>query len=334
MISSGRLGLIVGLLIGSLLLGTLGFHWVERWSLFDSFYMALITLSTVGFAEIHPLTEGGRLFASILIILGVASTLVSITLLGDYLIQLELADYFGRRRNHRMLKKVKNHYIVCGLGRVGRSAVRELQRNKVSLVAIDRTSERAGWASERGIPTLVGDSTEDQTLVEAGIHSAKGLIAALSSDADNVYVTLSSRGLNSGLLIAARAADEAAKENLRRAGANTVLTPYTYVGHRLAQSMLRPHVSSFLDVTTVFREADLELDFEQFRVSKASRAVGVSLRESGFREDYDAIVLAVIKSSGGMQFNPRGATRIEAGDILITIGERSKLRRMEVELEG
>ena len=334
MITARRLLLILGLFGGSLAFGTLGFYWIEGWRLFDAFYMALITLSTVGYAELHPLSEAGRLFASVLILVGVTVTLVSITLLGDFIIKLELADYFGRRRNKRMLGKVKNHYIVCGLGRVGRGVIGELQRANAPIIAIDKDHDGAGWASDQGIPTLVGDSTEDGTLIEAHIKEAKGLVAALSSDADNVYVTLSARGLNADLLIAARATNESAEEKLRRAGATTVLTPYTYIGHRLAQSMLRPHVLSFLDIATVFRKSDLELEFEQIRVSESSRVAGKLLQDSNLRDDYGVIVLAVIKPDGGMQFNPLAKTRIEARDVLIAMGERAKLQRMEAELEG
>ncbi len=334
MITARRFLLILGLLGGSLAFGTLGFYWVEGWSLFDAFYMALITLSTVGYAELHPLSEAGRLFASVLILVGVTVTLVSITLLGDFIIKLELADYFGRRRNKRMLGKVKNHYIVCGLGRVGRGVIGELQNANAPIIAIDKDPDGAGWASDQGIPTLVGDSTEDATLIEAHIKAAKGLVAALSSDADNVYVTLSARGLNADLLIAARATDDSAEDKLRRAGATTVLTPYTYIGHRLAQSMLRPHVLSFLDIATVFRDSDLELEFEQIRVSESSRVAGKSLQDADFREDYGVIVLAVIKPDGDMQFNPLATTRIEARDLLIVMGERAKLQGLEAALEG
>ncbi len=332
--ASRPLLLILALLSGSLAFGTLGFYWIEGWSLFESFYMALITLSTVGYAEVHPLSENGRMFGSILILTGVTVTLVSFALLGDFIIKLELADYFGRRRNKRMLGKVKDHYIVCGLGRVGRGVVRELHHSKALVVAIDKDPESARWASDLGIPTLVGDSTKDETLVEAGIRDAKGLAAALSSDADNVYVALSARGVNSELVIAARATDESAEEKLRRAGASTVLTPYTYIGHRLAQSMLRPHVLSFMDIANAFRDSDLELEFEQVRVSESSRVAGRSFQDSRLREDYNVIVLGVIKPDGKTQFSPEATTRIEPRDVLITVGERANLQRMEAELEG
>ena len=233
-----------------------------------------------------------------------------------------------------MLEKLKDHYIVCGLGRVGRGVVQELQHNKAPLVVIDKDAERARWASDMGIPTLIGDSTEDETLIEAGVKGAKGLVAALSSDADNVYVALSARGLNDNLLVAARATSEAAEEKLRRAGATTVFTPYTYIGQRLAQSMLRPHVLSFLDIATVFRKSDLDLEFEQIRVSESSRVAGKSLQDSRFRETYNVIVLAVIKRDGQRQFNPKADTRLEADDVLIAMGERTKLQSLEAELEG
>ena len=315
--------------------GTLGFQMVEGWSLFDSFYMTLITLTTVGYEEVHPLTSNGRVFASFLMLAGVTTILASITILGDMMLKLELADVFGRRRRKRMLKKLSHHYIVCGAGRVGCSVVRELQRNHAKVLLIEFDPERAKWGMEQDVPTLVADATQDATLRNASIETASGLVAAMASDAQNVYVTLSARILNLELLIASRASNEEAEDRLRRAGASTVFTPYTFIGHRLAQSMLRPHVLSFLDIASVFsRSTDLDIEIEEVLVSASSRVASMTLEESRIKPDLGVIVLAVKKPDGKMEFNPAGATRLEPGDVLIAMGERSNLKKLEDRLEG
>ena len=326
---------LLPLLAGVLVFGTAGFRWVEGWEWFDSFYMTLVTLSTVGYEELHLLSQQGRLFASILILTGVTVIFVSIGVLGDFVVKLELADYFGRRRSRRMISKLSGHYIICGLGRVGRGAVQELHCGGAHLVTIDSSPQNARWAIDQEIPTIVGDATQDETLREASIGVAAGLVSALAGDADNVYVALSARVLNPNLLISARASNEQAEEKLRRAGANTVFTPYSFIGHRLAQSMLRPHVTSFLDIASAFeRSAGLELEFEQLKVSASSVVSSKTLEESGIKQKHGAIVMAIVKPGGAMQFNPSGKSVIEPDDVLIVMGERTKLKRLELELES
>jgi voltage-gated potassium channel len=327
-----RLLMIAGILTAAIAIGTFGFYLVEGWSLFDSFYMALITITTVGYGEVHPLTFRGRVFASFLMLIGVTAVFVSIAILGDTLLRLEMMDYFGARRRNRMLKNISNHYIVCGAGRVGRGVVRELLRSRATVVLIDDNSDRASWGNEQGILTLVADATKDETLRQARIDVARGLVAAISSDAENVYVTLSAKVLNSQIHIAARASDDQAEEKLRRAGAETVLTPYSFIGHRLAQSLLRPHVISFLDIASAFRHSDLDLDIEQLQITSQTFVVGKTLDQSRLGKDYGVIVLAVQHQNGVMQFNPPADLRIESEDVLIAMGERSKLTRLEQEL--
>jgi voltage-gated potassium channel len=329
-----RIALALSLMSSVLMMGMLGFHWIEGWTLFDSFYMALTTLATVGYGEIHPLSHTGRIFCSILILTGVTVVFVSIGIMGDLIVQMELVDYFGRNRREKMFSTLSNHYIVCGAGRVGRSVVKELQRNGARIALIDKSPEAAAWGTEHGIPTLVADATEDEALRKVRIDTAKGLVAAMNSDAENVYVTLSAHVLNPRLLISARATDEQAEEKLRRAGATTVFTPYAFIGHRLAHSLLRPHVLSFLDVASAFRtETHFDLEIGQVRVSGSSEVASKTLEQCRIRQSYGVIVLAIKKQAGSMQFNPLGDTRVEAGDVLIALGERSKLKQMEVDLE-
>src|SRR6186713_1267610 len=327
-----RLLIVAAVLVSAILLGTLGFVLVERWTLFDAFYMALMTLTTVGYGEVHPLSFQGRLFASFLMLVGVASVFVSFAILGDTLLRLELTDYFDQRRRTRMLQHIAGHYIVCGAGRVGRSVVLELQRAGTKVVLIDNDPERLKWGETLGVLTLTADASKDETLRRARIDTAAGLVAAIASDAENVYVTLSAKVLNPSLYIAARASDEQAEEKLQRAGATTVLTPYTYIGHRLAQSLLRPHVLSFLDVASAFGKTDLDLEIEQLRVTSGSLLSSRTLAEAHLGRTYGVIVLAVRRQNGVMQFNPQADVRLEAGDVLIAMGERQKLKQLENEL--
>jgi voltage-gated potassium channel len=327
-----RLLFIAVLLAIAISIGTFGFVEVEGWSFFDSFYMTLITLTTVGYGEVHPLSDHGRLFASVLMLIGVTTVFVSIAVLGETLLRLEMTDYFGRRKRDRMLKNLKGHYIVCGAGRVGRSVIQELLRSDATVVLIDDKVERARWATDKGVITLVGDATKDEVLRQASVETAKGLVAAISSDAENVYVALSAKVLNPQLVISARASDEQAEEKLRRAGAAAVFTPYTFIGHRLAQSMLRPHVASFLDVASAFHQgSDLDLEIEQLQVEPSSQLASRTLEELRLGSKYGVIILAVQRNNGVMQFNPAADLRVEAGDVLIAMGERAKLKKLEQE---
>ena len=318
-----------GVLVAAALIGTAGFRIVEGWPLFDAFYMALMTLTTVGYGEIHPLSFRGRLFASFLMLVGVATVFISFAILGDTLLRLELADYFGRRRRTRMLEGLAGHYIVCGAGRVGRSVVLELLHAGARVVLIDNDAERVKWAEALGIPTLTADASKDETLRQARIDTAAGLVSAIASDAENVYVTLSAKVLNPSLHVAVRASDDQAEEKLQRAGATTVLTPYTYIGHRLAQSLLRPHVLSFLDLASAFGKTDLDLALEQLLVTPGSFLAAKTLEEAQLGRIYGVIALAVRRQNGTMQFNPQAHVRLDSGDVLIAMGERQKLKQLE-----
>ena len=328
-----RFFLIAGFLLFVLFAGAFGFMYVEGWSFFDSFYMSLITLTTVGYGEVHPLSFHGRLFASVLMVIGVAALFASIAVMGETLLHLEMTDYFERRRRDRMLKNISGHYIVCGAGRVGRSVIEELLRSESDVVLIDNSVDRAKWGTGKGVITLVGDATKDEVLRSARVDTAQGLVAAISSDAENVYVALSAKVLNPNLVIAARATDEQAEEKLRRAGATTVFTPYTFIGHRLAQSMLRPHVVSFLDVASAFRKSsDLHLEIEQLQISGFSPMQSQTLQQLELASKHGVIVLAIQHKNGVMQFNPPSDLRIEADDVLIAMGEPSKLKILEQEI--
>jgi voltage-gated potassium channel len=314
-------------LVVTLLIGTAGFVLIERYPVFDAFYMTLITVATVGYSEIHPLSPAGRMFNSVLVLFGVSLLFFGIGLTTQAVVQLELGEFFGKRRMRRMIDKLENHYIVCGYGRVGRGAAWEMQQAGLACVVVDRDQERVETAVRAGLHALAADSTRDQTLLDAGVRRARGLVAALGSDADNLFVILSAKTLNPMLNVAARAGEEEAEEKLRRAGADTVFAPYTHAGHRLAQSLIRPHVLQFLDFTT--KSVGLNVLIEQVRVVDGSEFASMSLKQMQIRREIGVIVLAIRRATGEMIFNPPAEEIIQSGDYLVAMGEQENLRELE-----
>jgi voltage-gated potassium channel len=325
--------IVVGLLIALVLaLGTLGFTFLEGYPPFDAFYMTLTTITTVGYGEIHKLSHRGRIFNSFVIAFGVTAMFVAIGAMTQTVIELELSEFFGKRRMKRMIDKLERHYVVCGYGRVGRAAARELQQMGVPVVIVDRNPEKIERANQSGLPALAGDSTQDATLEAAGVRRAKGLVAALATDADNLFLILSAKSLNPKLKVASRVGDEGAGEKLARAGADTVFAPYTNAGQQLALSLVRPHVVQFLDAAT--RSIGLDVCLEQMRVAENSEMAAKSLKQMQLRRDLGVIVLAIRKAGGEMIFNPPAEAVLESGDYLVVMGEHANVRKLEPLLAG
>ena len=314
-------------IVATLTVGTVGFTAIAGYPLFDAFYMSLTTMTTVGYGEIHPLTQAGRIFNSFLIVFGVSTMFVAIGAMTQTIIEQEFGDAIGKRRNKRMIENLKDHYIVCGYGRVGRGAAAELQHAGVSFVVVDISPERAERAIEAGMLAVAADSTRDETLRQLGIERARGLVAALATDADNLFVLLSAKGLNPKIYAAARAGEESAEEKMRRAGADAVFAPYVLTGHRLAQSLLRPHVLQFLELTT--KEIGMDVSIEQVQVRERSEVVSKTIRDLQLRRDFGVIVMAIRKKDGRMLFNPPADTPVEGGDYLIVMGQQDDLRSLE-----
>jgi voltage-gated potassium channel len=313
-------------------IGTTGFVLIAGYPPFDAFYMTLTTIATVGYREIHDLDTAGRVFNVFVIIFGVSTIFFGIGLLTQTIVETEFGEVFGKRRTKRMIQKLEKHYIVCGYGRVGRSAAGELQRAGVPLVVVDRNAEKVDRAVQAGLLAVMADSTHDQTLIDVGITRAAGLVAALASDADNLFLILSAKGLNPSLKVAARAGEEEAEQKLRRAGADTVFAPYTNAGQQLALSLVRPHVVQFLGLAT--QSLGLDVGLEQVRVSETSEFVDKSLRQVQLRRDLGVIVLAIRRAGGAMLFNPPADAVLGRGDFLVVMGERDSLRRAEALLAG
>lgn len=320
------LRLIAVALLGVMLGGTAGFHYIEGWPWFDGFYMVVTTLTTIGYQEVHPLSQAGRVFNVFIILSGVSLVFLFIGALTKALLEFEFQTFLGRRRMEREIGQLTGHYILCGAGRVGRSVARELARRPVPFVFIEQSEAKAQRYVSEDWLLQIGDATQEATLRQARIEYAAGLVAATTTDASNLYIVLTARGLNPGLKIIARASEEDAEKHLRTAGADAVVSPYLFAGQRIAQSFLRPHVVSFLDTATTQLGMDLEIG--EICVGQNSRFAGMTIESSRVRQERGVIVLAV-KRADGMRFNPAPDDRIEVGDYLIAMGEPAQLRQLE-----
>ena len=307
--------------------GTVGFHYIEHWSWFDSFYMVVITFSTIGYMEVHPLSHAGRVFNSVLIITGVAMVFSMIGALTQALLEWELVRVFGRRRMEREVASLKNHYIICGAGRVGHSVAHELARKPRPFVIIE-ADEKSLAELDPQWPVLIGDAASEKLLREAGIDRAAGLVAATTTDATNIYIVLTARNLNPRLRIIARASEERAEKHLKTAGADVVISPYAAAGHRIAQSFIRPKVLDFLDIATA-RSGTFEMIIEEIRVGEGSPLARATVGTSGIHHQYGIMILAIRRADGDTRFNPTAQDPIRAGDYLIAMGEPSQLAKLE-----
>jgi voltage-gated potassium channel len=309
----------------TLTIGTVGFSLIGGYSVFDAFYLTLTTMTTVGYGD--RFSHAARIFNAFLIMFGVTTIFIAIGAMTQTIIEFELGDAINRRRNKRMIDKLKDHYIICGYGRVGRGAAAELRHAGAPFVVVDCEPARVERAMSDGMLALAADATRDDTLHQVGIERARGLVAALATDADNLFVLLSAKGLNPKLYVAARAAEEGAEEKMRRAGADAVFAPYSITGHRLAQSLLRPHVVQFLDFTT--KDIAMDIAIEQVRVSAGSEVAAKTIREMQLRRNMGVIVMAIRRRDGNMLFNPPADTAVEAGDYLIVMGKQQDLSALE-----
>jgi voltage-gated potassium channel len=317
--------------IGALLLlvmaaGTAGFHYIEGWPWFDGFYMVVTTLTTIGYQEVHPLSHAGRVFNVFVILGGVSLVLLGVGALSQALLEFELQSFFGRRRMEREIGKLDGHYIICGMGRVGRSVARELAQKPVPFVFIENAeSKRLRYGAENWL-AIAGDATQEEILRQAQIERARGLVAATTTDAANLYIVLTARALNPHLKIIARVSEDSAEKHLLTAGADSVVSPYSFVGRRIAQSLLRPHVVSFLDAATTHLGMDLEIG--EIQIGRNSVFAGKTIESSRLRQEHGLIVLA-IKRRESMRFNPAPDEQIEVDDCLIAMGEPAQLRQLE-----
>ncbi len=311
--------------------GTLGFHFIEGWPLFDSLYMVIITLTTVGYKEVHDLSTTGRVFNLFLIVTGVGLAFLGIGFLTQALLEFELSKFVGRRRMEREIERLSGHYIICGAGRVGRSVARELSARPTPFLIIENSPAKAERCTEW--PVIVADATKEEVLRQARVEHARGLVAATTTDATNIYIVLTARSLNPKVKIIARASEEGSEKHLKTAGADSVISPYQFAGHRIAQTFLRPNVLDFLDIATG-RDDKLKIEIEEVYVGAESPLAGVTIGDSMIHKKMRVIILAIKRDGVEMRFNPAATDRIQGGDYLIAVGEADNLRQLELAAAG
>ena len=319
-----RLGIIAVLL--AIALGTIAFRLLEGWSILDSLYITAQTVTTVGFGDLAPRTVAGRAFATVFMIMSVGIVLYALTSSVQLIVQSELVATFGQRRRSRKMSKLRDHFIVCGAGRVGSHLIRGLLSSREPLIVVENDTQKVSDLMDLGIAVLVRDATLEESLREAGVEHARGLAACLPNDADNVYVVLTARDLNPQLHIVARAAEEQAENKLIRAGANRVVAPTIIGGHRMAMALTKPAVGDFIDSITANQ---LDLGFEQLEIDPLSGLVKRQLKDTTIRSALNIVVVSIRRQDGNIIFNPSGETVIEAGDMLIAIGSADSLTKLK-----
>lgn len=303
------------------------YMYLEKWNFIESFYQVVITLSTVGFGEIRPLSQEARFHTSILILLGVGAYAYIIGSFSSAFMEGKIRFFWGKKAMEKKISCLKNHFIICGYGRIGSIVAKELLREGVDVVVIENAGEKINQLNENKILYLEGDATDDRILTKAGINKAKAIITALTTDAQNVYVTLSARQLNPNVTIVARAENEDSIKKLEFAGANRALTPHYLGGLRMAQMVLRPTVISFLDMA--IHGDDLNLQMEEIYIPQNSQIAGKNLIEAELRPKFNLIIIAIKKPSGEMIYNPQAGEILQEGDTLIVIGRKRDLQNFK-----
>lgn len=321
--------LIVSFLLTLLIIGfgTAGYMAIEGWELLDAFYMTVITMGTVGYNEVHEISKTGRLFTVLLIFFGVGYFVYLAGVVVQFMVEGRMRTILGRRRLDKKIDRLNDHYIICGYGRIGRVLCKNLQRKPLDLVVIEYNRELIPVMDEDKVLYVCGDVSDEANLIKAGIKRAKGLVAVLATDADNVFLVLTARQLNPDIHIVARACHVESKSKLRAAGANNVESPYEMGGVSMARRIIRPTVTNFLDLAFTYSRKDIQM--EEIPVSPSSALSNVMLKDSGIRQQFNLIIIAVKKPDDSMLFNPSFETLIKAGDTVIAVGEEANLKKLE-----
>jgi voltage-gated potassium channel len=289
--------------------------------------MTVMTLATVGFQEVHPLSDSGRVFTILLIVVGVSVLGYTVGKFAQIMFEGEFQRFLGRKKVEKAIEELRDHYIVCGYGRIGALICREFAAKPIPFVVVENNPEVVEKLNEDNVPFLRGNATEDETLLKAGIKRAKGLVSVVTSDTENVYITLTARGLNPDLFILARSGESGSEIKLKRAGANKVVSPYHIGGSRMAQAILRPNVVDFIEIA--MGRDHIELQMEEIFIPEKSPFVGQNLKDAGLRKDTGVIIVGIKQVSGTMVFNPGSTSKIAAQDTLIVLGKPASIAKLE-----
>ena len=321
-----RLRISFILLFAIILAGTIGYSVFEDMPVFDAFYMTVITISTVGFSEIKPLSQVGRIITVIVIVSGISVLTYTLGQVARIFVEGELQRILGRRKLEKQISKLNDHYIICGNGRIGTIICRELSDENISFVVIEQDSEKIKQLEEDNFLYLNMDATLEEALLQAGIKKAKGIVTAVGSDADNVFITLTAKGLRPDIFVLARASDVQNESKILRAGASRVVCPYLFGGRRMAQILKKPTVVDFID--SAMMDSQLGLKMEEAVVGPASDLIGKTLIDSQIRQRFGVVIVAIKKPTNEMVFNPTPEEKLESEDTIVVIGKKEDLKRM------
>ena len=326
-----RFIIVIALLLLVIVGGTLGYVIIEGWSVTEGLYMTFITATTVGFGEVRPLSQAGRAFTIILIILSIATVGYSVSIIVSYIFEGQILHALKERRMAKRITRLRDHFIICGYGSVGRAVAAELKRDGVRYVVIDRDPTQTQSAFEEEVPSIVGDASDDEVLLAANIERATGLISTFPDDESNVFIVLSARQLNPSLTIVSQGRDERSTRKLLKAGANRVITTSTIAGQRMAAIAMRPTVTQFLEV--VMRSGEVEMRIEEIKVLPESPLKGKTLRESEIGQQTGALVIGITRPGGRTSVNPTETATLSTmplheNDVLIALGSAEQLARM------
>jgi voltage-gated potassium channel len=325
---SKRLLISIGVLILIYFLGSLGYMIIEDLEFLDALFMTTITITTVGYSLVTDLSVAGTIYTIILIIGGTGVAAYILINIGDYVLSEFLMGRIEKRRNEKMIKKIKDHYIICGLGRVGMEIAYELSNNKAGFIVVDSAEGPVKTCNENGWLCINGDASNDEVLLEAGIDRARGLFAALDTDSENVYVTLSAKSLNPDVFVVARATVHETISKLEKAGADRVVSPQIIGGRRMAAMALKPSIADFLD--TLMHTEEVEMKLAEIEIKPGSRIDGLTISQAGEKFGIDALIISVLEKGEKISVNKAsGSTSINAGNKLIAVGTIDQVRQLE-----
>jgi voltage-gated potassium channel len=311
-----------------ILAGVIGYSLIEDMSVMDSFYMTVITVFTVGFREVQVLTPAGQLFTIFIILGGVGTILFTVTKFGEIMYEGGMESFLWRKSMERQIKNLKDHYIICGHGRMGQTVRERLWKEEVPFVVIDKQEAQLSSLDQiKHCPYIQGDATQEEVLLQAGAKKAKALAALLPSDADNLYLTLTAKLINPSLFVLAKAMDDEAEQKIMQIGANKVVRPYKLGALRIAQGLMRPALADFVDI--IIRRQELSLLMEEIVVPKEAKLVGRTLSECGIRQKANVIVVAIKKPGEDVVFNPSPGMEIQGGDTLLVLGDGNDIKKFE-----